>query len=290
MTEKIISTGEGDEEPAGEEQLDLFGQDRIRLGEGYAALARLDLDRAATIFNGFALENPAFGDAKQGFAMASAWSDILWDLETRGQQDAAVFLWEKIRTYDFGQWGNGLRKALIRKLTGLIGDAGFYVPPDLCLGFLFFELADYERSEDAYRSLLKISPNEARLLCRLGNSIYLQRRRTEARHHYVQALLASPRDVDPSMIEDAELRDIIKEYGVCPAPAYGWLRGLLPLIDLADIQATDEEHAKALAIYRAVLDAESARRKRDHRDMVEKRRNLKEVAPELFQEYIAFIA
>lgn len=285
-----MSIEERDEEPAGEAQLDLFGLDRIKLGEGYAALARLDLDRAAAIFNELALGNPDFGDAKQGYAMAAAWSDILWESETRGQQDAGVFLWEKIRTHGFGQWGGGLRKALIGKLIGMIGDdADFYVPPDLCLGLLFFELADYERSEDAYRRLLEKRPNEAALLCRLGNSIFLQRRPSEAGPFYVRALLTSPRDVPSDELEDAELRGIIKECGACLAPVYGWLRGALPLSERSDIQATDEEHAKALAIYGAVLRAESARKKRDHQDMVDKRRALKEIAPEIFGEYIAHL-
>ena len=291
MTEKIISMETRDVESVGDCQLDLFGLDRIKLGEGYAALARLDLDRAASLFSDLALEKPDFGDATQGYGMAVAWSDILWELETRGPQEAAVFLWEKIQTYAFGQWGSGLRKALIRKLTGLVGDdARFYVPPDLCLGFLFFELADYERSEDAYRRLLEKHPNNVKLMCRLGNSIFLQRRRSEARHYYVQALLTSPHDVKPGELDDAALKSIIKESGVCLAPVYGWLRDVLPLLDSVDVQSKDEEHAKALMIYRAVLLAESARKKRDHRDMVEKRRNLKEIAPEIFKEYIARLA
>ena len=33
----------------------------------YAALARLDLDSAASIFNGLTIEKPDFGDARQGF-------------------------------------------------------------------------------------------------------------------------------------------------------------------------------------------------------------------------------
>jgi hypothetical protein len=136
---------------------------------------------------------------------------------------------------------------------------------------------------------LKERPNDVKLLCRLGNSIFLQRRQTEARHWYAQALLTSPLDVDPGVLEDAELKNIINEYGVCLAPVYGWLKGLLPLIDPAVIPAADEEQAKALLIYRAVLDAESARRKRDHRDIVEKRRGLKQLAPEVFEAYIAHI-
>ena len=291
LSEKTISMDERNTEPVEEVQLDLFGLDRIKLGEGYAALSRLDLDRAASIFNGLIQGNPDFDDARQGFVMAAAWSDILWESETRGPQAAVAFLWEKIQSSSFGRWGGGLRAALIRKLIGLIGDdARFYVPPVLCLGFLWFELSDFERAEDAYRRLLDKQPNDARLVCRLGNSLFLQGRRSEARRWYAQALLASPHDVAPDELEDAILRSVIKESGVCMAPVYGWLRDALPLVDNVDTQSKDEEHAKALRIYRAVLLAEAARKKREHRDMVEKRRNLKEIAPEVFEEYIARLA
>jgi hypothetical protein len=121
MMENLLTMEEHVGVPNEEGQLDLFGLDRMKLGEGCAALARLDLDRAAAIFNALTLENPDFADAKQGYAMAAAWSDNLWELETRGQRDAAVFLWGKVQTCGFGQWGNGLRNAMIRKLAGLIG-------------------------------------------------------------------------------------------------------------------------------------------------------------------------
>jgi len=277
-------------DPIEEVQLDFFGMDRIRLGEGYAALAKLELDRAASIFNELILANPDFVDAKQGYVIATAWSEILWELETRCPQDAVAFLWEKIQTYAFGQWCGGLRTALVRKVIGLIDcDVYFFISPDFCLGYLLFEMADYEQAEKAYRFLTEKKPNNAKLICGLGNSIFLQKRLFEARYCYAQALLTSPLDVDPNGLEDTELKRIVKECGVYMAPVYGWLRGALPLLDSADIQANDKKHSQALMIYRSVFLAESARNKRDHHDMVEKRRNLKDIAPKVFEEYITHL-
>jgi tetratricopeptide (TPR) repeat protein len=287
VKERILPMKEDDRDLVEEGQLDLFGIDRIKLGEGYAALKQLDLDRAASIFNELILENHDFSDANQGYAMAVEWSDTLWDVETRIHQESATVLWHKIQTYPFGQWGGELRTALIRKTIALIdGDATFYIPPDLCLGYLFLELADYERAEGAYRQLLEKQPNDTKLICRLVNSIFLQKRQSEARHYYAKALLAFPLEAHPNSLEDTEVKDIIKECGVLLAPVYGWLRGVLPLVDIDDIRAMDEEHAKALIIYRSVYLAESARKKRDHQDMVVKRRDLKQLAPEVFEEYI----
>ena len=65
------------DEEAVEVQLDLFGLERIKLGEGYAALARLDLDKAASIFGDLIRENPGFAEAAEGKSMAVEWSDTL---------------------------------------------------------------------------------------------------------------------------------------------------------------------------------------------------------------------
>lgn len=275
---------------AHDSQLDLFGLDRIRLGEGYAALARLDLDRAASIFNGLTIENPDFTDAKEGFAMGAAWGDILWELENRSPQDALVFLWEKIQSYDFGQWGSGLRKALIKRLIGMIGDDNqFSVLPNLCLGFLHAELGEYERAENAYRHLLERHPDDMKILCRLANSLFCLKKRSEARHCYTHALLSAPAQVEACDLEDMEVGRIVKECGSVMAPVYGWLRDILPLIDTGDIRPNGPEHQKAVIIYRIITAAEEARRKGDHRIMVEQRRILKETSPEVFEEYLEML-
>lgn len=272
-------------------QLDLFGQDRIKLGEGYAALARLDLDKAASIFSGLIMENPDFAEAAEGKAMAMEWSDALWQIESLKPEVAAVSLWERIRSSSFGQWGGGLRKALTKKLIALIGsDHDFYAPPDLCLGYLYYELADYELAENSYRRLLNKHPDDSRFLCRLGNSLFLQKRLSEARRCYTRALLMAPGEIDPMTLEDGELRSIIKEVGPFTAPIHGWLRGALQLLDCSEADPENGEHERALLIYRTISLTEEARRKREHREMVEQRRALKEIAPEVFEEYIARLA
>ena len=90
MNEAAENTGGG--------QLDFFGADRMTLGDGYAALAQLDLDKAASIFGGLSLRNAGFSDSREGHAMAVAWSDILWNLETLPPEEAAIRFWDEIRS------------------------------------------------------------------------------------------------------------------------------------------------------------------------------------------------
>ncbi len=274
------------EEPAAF-QFDLFGLDRIKLGEGYAALARLDLDKAASIFGDLVRDDPQFADAVDGKAMALAWGDVLRGIESLNGAAAALSLWEKIRSFSFGQWGDGLRKALVKKVIDLVGDNDdFFIPPDLCLGFLHIDVMQYERAEDSLRKLLEKHPDNARLLCLLGNALVPQRRRSEARVYYAKAFLRSPREASEAGANDDELAAIIRREGPYLTPIHGLLEGVLPLVDTAAIVAVDQDHAGMLEIYRALSRADAARVKRDHRMMVEERKILKELSAEVFDAYI----
>lgn len=272
-------------------QLDLFGQERIKLGEGYAALARLEPDKAAAIFGDLVRENPDFADAAEGKAMAIEWGDSLWEIESLKPEAAALSLWDKVRSASFGFWGDGLRKALIRRAIDLIWNTeDFFIPPALCLGFLHFEAGQYEQAERALRKLLEKHPDNIRLLCLLGNSLVLQRRPAEARSLYAKALLRSPGDLDAGAFSDDATAALVRMHGCCLAPIYGWMEGVLPLLDAGQETAHDQEHDRALGIYRVITRAERALKRRDHAGMVEQRKILKELDPEFFAAYLARIA
>ncbi len=270
-----------------ESQLDLFGQDRIKLGEGYAALARLDLDKAASIFGDLIRENPQFADAADGKTMALEWGDVLWGIESLNSEAAALSLWKKVGSSSFDQWGDGLRKALVRRVISLIGNnEDFFIPPDLCLGSLHIEVMQYEQAERSLRKLLEKHPDNARLLCLLGNSLAPQQRRSEARVFYAKAFLRSPREASAGGPNDDELAALIRREGPSMTPVYGFMENVLPLVNIVAPVAVDQDHDQALKIYCSLSRAEAAREKRDHRKMVEERKVLKELSPEVFEAYI----
>jgi len=268
-------------------QFDLFGQDRIKLGDGYAALARLDLDKAASIFGDLIREDPQFTDAVDGKTLALEWGDMLWSIDALDSEAAALALWQKVRSSSFGKWGDGLRKALVKKVIGLIGDnEDFFIPPDLCLGSLHIDVLQYEEAEHSLRKLLEKHRDNARLLCLLGNSLVPQQRRSEARVLYAKAFLHSPCEANAAWLSDDELAAIIKREGPYMTPVYGLLEDLLPPVDVTATVAVDRDHGRALEIYRTLIRAEGAREKRDHRNMVEARKILKALSPEVFEVYI----
>ncbi len=287
-------------ETAGDLQLDLFSWDRVKTGEGFSALARFDFQKAAVFFQEVLDREPFHAEASLGRVMADAWSRILSEVEPARGGDAAQILWGRIQSYSFGLHGESLRKALVKRLIEMIGDdPAFYLPPDLCAGRLHYETGDYERSETALRRLLELHRNDVNILCMLGHCLRAQGRLSGARAVYAKALLISP---DGAEVKDAELTALIREVGASYAPIHGWLRGLLPLLEAPENAAAaaaddDDDDAAAAAaaaddlriacrIHGIVNRAEKARQKGDHREMVEQRLLLKNIAPEVFAEYL----
>ena len=70
------------------------------------------------------------------------------------------------------------------------------------------------------------------------------------------------------------------------APAYGWLRNIVPFVSLpAAINICDEEHQKALDIFRLLQQAERSLNSNDMKSYINYRKQLKTIAPALYNEY-----
>jgi tetratricopeptide (TPR) repeat protein len=272
-------------------QLDLFNWDRIKVGEGFNALAMLDLQAAAAIFEDTLQKWHGYPDAVAGHRMAFDWLDFLKKTETLKKEDAVIFFWEKIKSYSFGQGGQMLRKGLIQRIITLLeGDYCFYISPDLCLGCLYMEIAEYSKAEEALKMLAEQHSRDGKILVHLGNCLWLRGRTAEARAIYAKALLTSPWDMKLEGFTDKELVEAILEEDIYMAPLYGWLRRILPLIDIDIEEPHDKNHEWLLMIYNTIKLAEKARLQNDHKKMVELRRLLKESEPAVFLEYMGRIS
>lgn len=270
-----------------EVQLNLFSWDRVKVGEGFSALAGLNFAKAQVTFQNLLSTWPGHPDASLGLGMAATWADFLRGVETLQKRDAIVSLWERIQLYSFGQCGHALRRALIQRVIALMEeDADLYVPPDLCLGRLLLEIEDYGKAEAAFGHLLGIHPCDGRILVWLGNCLFRQGKTSEARVVYAKVFLSTPSEVKLEEIEDKELVEAIAGEEVYSAAIWGWLRGVLPLVDVEEGPPHDRKHEEALRIYQTVRRAEKARARGAHEEMVERRRLLKELAPAVFLQYM----
>ena len=270
-----------------EPQLNLFSWDRVKVAEGYSVLAGLDFAKAQATFQNLLSKWPGHPDASAGLGMAATWAAFLREAEALQKRDAIVSLWERIRSYSFGQSGHALRRALLQRVVALAEvDADLYVPPDLCLGRLLLEIENYGRAEAAFRHLLEIHPRDGRIFVWFGNCLFRQQKTSEARVVYARALLSASSEVRPEEIEDEELVKAIADEEVYSAAIWGWLRGVLPLVEVEEAPRLDQKHEEALRAYQTVRRAERARAKGAHDEMVEQRRLLRELAPAVFLQYM----
>jgi tetratricopeptide (TPR) repeat protein len=180
-----------------------------------------------------------------------------------------------------------LRKRLIRLAIALLdGDPHRYVPPDFCLGRLLLEVEEYDGAARALGQFLDRHGPHGGMMVSLGNCLFRQDKKTEARLWYAKAFLLVPREVERDQIEDSELVQTIADEDVYSAAVRGWLRRTLPLVELKVELPHDRNHAEALLVYHTLIRAEKARAKGDHDAMVEQRRLLKQLAPGVFLEYM----
>ncbi len=269
-------------------QLNLFSWDRLKVGEGLKALARLNLTEAATMFEAVLSRWPGHPDASAGLRMAVAWTASLKEMEALQQKDGAATLWERIKAYPFGQGGEGLRQALIRRAIALLeGDDSFHLPPDMCLGRLLCEVEAYGQAKAALTRLLERRPFDGRLWVCLGNCLFRQGKQSEAGVVYAKAFLVAPWEVEREEVEDAGLLEAVSDVDSYWAAIYGWLRGALPLVKVEIDSPHDRRHEEALLVYHIVRRAERARAIGTHDEIVEQRRLLKHLAPAVFHEYMA---
>ncbi len=268
-------------------QLNLFSWDRVKVAEGFSALGGLDFAKAQVTFQGILSKWPGHPDASAGLGMVATWADFLGAAEALQKRDAIVSLWERIRPYSFGQCGHALRRALLQRAVALLEeDADLYVPPDLCLGRLLLEIEEYGKAEAAFRHLSEIHPHDGRILVWLGNCLFRQHKTSEARVVYARAFLSASSEVKLEEIEDEELVKAIADEEVYSAAIWGWLRGVLPLVEVEEAPGLDRKHEEALRVYQTVRRAERARAKGAHEEMVEQRRLLRELAPAVFLQYM----
>ncbi|HSB68589.1 MAG TPA: tetratricopeptide repeat protein [Candidatus Methylomirabilis sp.] len=260
-------------------QLDLFTWDRVKTGEGFDALARLDFERALAIFESVLSQWPGHPDASAGLQMAAAWDASLKEAESLPGKDAAAFLWERLKSYQFGQCGKALRRGLLQRTVALMeGDCQVFIPPDLCLGRLLFELEEYSKAEAALSLLLENHGPNGRILIWLGNCLFRQGKEDEARFVYAKAFLGAPWEVELDELDDKELLEAIADEDIYSAAVCGWLRRLLPFVDVEVACPHDRKHEESLLVYHAVGGAEQARARGAHEEMVEQRRLLRQLA------------
>jgi len=265
-------------------QLDLFNWDRIELGVGRNSLARFDFNDARHRFNLVLRGFPNHPEAAQSMEELLYWEKTLAEFDTLAPATAPPFLWATIRRFPFdaADYSQQLRRSLIQRLlTALADRPTFYDPPDLCSGYLHLQLGDLAAAVTALRSLVQARPDSGLPHLYLAEALHRQGRTERSGPCYARALLLDPEAISPEAISHQPLAEVIKEYGPSLAPIHAFLQGILPLVAHVALPVTP-----ATTIYKALQQAEQARRDGRHQDMITARRELKNLSADIFQEYL----
>lgn len=267
-------------------QLSLFSADRLKVGEGFEALAELDLERAGELFDTVLAKKPEVSDAVAGREIVAYWQTVMDQCQELDGREHAGFIWQRVKEHrdDRLLLPNRLKRSLVGRVISLLQEQDLvFQAPDLCCGYLHLEIGEYQRAVASLKIAVIRLPDSARLRGFLGDALWCLGRETWARAEYAQALLMSPRDVSIADLKDPRLLDVISENGVEMAPVYGWLLGVLPLLDPDQIACGNKQVADA---YRRLNRAEQTRLSGDQDAAIEQRRRLREVYPDLFEAYM----
>ena len=268
-------------------QLNLFQWDLVETGNGYTCLARLAFEQARDHFARVLDAVPNHHKAGAGLQSVHHWEQVFQEVAGMQAEAAVSFFWKQLAAFSFAnsEVDRELRANLFRYLQNLMDQGAFdYFPPDLCRGYLSLQLGDFVTAESQLRGLIESFSEEGLLYGYLADALWLQGRREIANGVYATALLLDPQRVGLYEICNQQLAAVIVEHGAAMAPVYGYLEGVLPLVE-QEI-ATDTE---ATRIYAALRRAERARHRQDHAVAVAARRDLQVLAPKVFAAYLAFM-
>ncbi len=268
-------------------QLNLFEWDLLAVGAGYQALAELNFPEAERRFLSVLGSMPDHPQAGAGLKDTRFWRECYLEAMSLPAESAAILLWRELQHISLParRHHTTLRQRLLRHVHDLLSDRpGFFHPPDLCLGHLLLLLGNHHAAETNLRSLAEMQPGCARLHLLHAETLLRQNRRELAAAAYARALLLDPEDIGRQHIGNRQLAACIEEHGPLLTPIYAFFRGVLPLVEHP--QTSDAKGARCYPLLRSI---ELARRNGDHRALIDGRRALKDMAPEIFQDYLSWL-
>ncbi len=212
---------------------------------------------------------------------------IQYPAVSRSPQETITILISDFIGYSFASEMAGFKKALVRHIAGCMlneTDIGFN---DIETVFdLLLDIQDYQIAENLVTQHINRHPMNKISLYLQAQVLWLIGNYSEANIAYARALLCCPGRLPEKRIVNNKLNDLIRSCGPAMAPAFGWVRGVLPFVPQTDeIKACDEEHLRALESYRLLQKAYHALNNEDLKSCVNYRKQLKTHSPVLYDEY-----
>lgn len=278
-------------------QLPLFDWPVSIMGEGYRCLAAFEFDEAEQHFS--AVFHSGQGEEEEISSALRAckyWQTMVQQNKKDPNTCSIEELYEEFRSYEFGNISGlyQLKDALLEYIAGqVLTSNSFYINgrDGENVSDLLMELSQFKKAEKVVLHRIENQPDDVQLRYSLAQIQWLNKQKGESVKNYALGLLHNPCEVPLHRILYKQLKTLIRDIGAEMAPAFGWVRGILPLVSIQENPTIcSESHRRAVDCYRLLCSADRALRKKDYESCYRYRKKLKAEAPALFDEYFALLS
>jgi tetratricopeptide (TPR) repeat protein len=276
--------GGGDVDPCAPVQLGLFTPDRNEIEVAFAALESLDFERAKRLFDGILERDPASSDANEGLAAVDRWRGVLESIEQSGSVGRATALWFAVRECPPQLITRNLRRRLLEEVLEILEVQAEVIPTsDLCIGEVLIELGRIGSARTWCDWAARRAPNDAHVHLLRGDALWLADFFDEGRSCYSRGLLLDPTLERWRSVAWRELAVRICQNGGAATALEWWAAGRIPL---PPPDSDGAPHPDIAEVWRALAEAEAARRDNRYDEMVRLRLRLRELDPGSFAVYM----
>jgi hypothetical protein len=283
-------------------QLPLFNREAMILAEGYRCLAAFKIREAEQYFNdvidrkGSDTDSAEQEEARRALETCEDWQPLVLQ-NIHGKPSFSVHsseIYKKFSDYDFANV-SGIRQfqnALLRAITNRMLETGHFNidKENKTSADLLMELGRHKKAEEVVMLQMERDPADNHLCYCLAEIQWKNNKRGEAKKNYARGLLYDPCRLPYDRLVYKKLSELIDAEGPEMAPAFGWVRGILPLVYLRnDVESCSNRHSHAVDCYRLLWAADKALQKRNLDSCIEYRKQLKAKAPTLYDEYFSLL-
>lgn len=280
-------------------QLPLFDWPTSVMGMGYRNLAAFKFEEAEQDFRDVHFSGQGNEtEITKALNACKYWQPLVNQSKTDPENLPPDKLYKEFRCFDFENIPglHQLAESLLRHIADRMSSEGhFYINENDKTGKtvsdLLMELGQFNKAELTVLQKSKDQPNEFQLHYILAHIQWIIHLKGEAKKNYARALLGDPCRIPPHRILPEQLRSLIHEVGAEMAPAFGWVRGVLPLVSPPkNPEFCSKSHRKAYYCYRLLWLADKAVQNDNIENRISYRKKLKADAPNLYDEYFALLS
>jgi len=278
-------------------QIQLFSREALILSEGYRNMARFRFDEAKRFFDDVLKSGPNPEDseaAQRALKLCGNWQPLVSQAISTEPSlfGDSTILYREFRAFDFTNTPGEqqFREALLLLIINRMLDTGCFHTGEggITVADLLRDLGRHKKAKETIRKQMEGRPDDHYLIYCLAQIQWSLKNWGEAKKKYALALLHDPCGLPPERVEYKELTTLIQNEGPEMAPAFGWVRGVLPLVPPPDgANICSGAHRHAVECYRLLWRADRALRRDDIDARVEYRKKLNAEAPALYDEYFA---